>query len=116
MVLRMLKPALTTGLVIAGAYAVKLRRSLFAQIKQHVKLGQVDKEEVARASSELNSFLYQLIVERLGMSKGDVVRIRVEYFIEDGRIVWDLETLLVEAFRRVPEEDVKAALASLRQA
>lgn len=109
----MLKPALRTGLVIAGAYALKFRRSLFAQMKQQVKLGQVSKEEVARASSELNSLLYQLIVERLRMSKGDVVRIRVEYYVEDGRIVWDYGTLLVEAFRRVPEEEVRAALASL---
>ena len=111
----MLKPSLNTGLVIAGAYALKLRRILFAKIKQYVRLGQISKEEIARASGELNSLLYQLIVEKLGISKGDVVRIRVEYYIEDGRIVWDHGTLLVEAFRRVPDEEVRAALAGLTQ-
>ncbi|MEM1518498.1 MAG: DUF2258 domain-containing protein [Nitrososphaerota archaeon] len=109
------KTSITTGFVIAGAYADKLRKTLFAQVREYVKTGQVRQEEVARAAGELNSLLFRLIVEELGLSKGDVVRIRAQYQLSDGKIKWDLSSLQVEMFKRVPEDQVNKVLATLIQ-
>lgn len=109
------KTSITTGLIIAGAYADKLRKTLFAQVREYVKTGQLRQEEVARAAGELNSLLFRLIVEGLGLSKGDVVRIRAAYYISEGRIRWDLTNLQVEAFKRVSEEEVSRILSTLIQ-
>ncbi len=101
---------LRSGLVIAGAYADKIRRVLFAQLRELLKAGKVESREVARAAGELNRILYEVFVGRLRLDKGDVVRITVDYMVEDGRIRWLLETLRVEAWRRMPQEEVDAAL------
>ena len=69
---------LSTGLVIAGAYADKVRRTLFAQTRQY----NIDGSEVIRASAGLNRFLYKIIVEKLRTEKRDVVRIKIDYDIE----------------------------------
>ncbi len=97
---------LSTGLVIAGAYANKLRRTLFAQLKDMVKANKEFAREVARASGEINKLLYIILVEKLHADKGDVVRVRVQYDIVDGRIVWNYDTLRLEYFKRVPDEEV----------
>lgn len=110
----MLRYKLTTGLVIAGAFAMKLRRTLFAQMKPVIKIGQVTSEELTRAAGELNSLLYLALVERLKVSKGDVVRITIEYSLEDGKVSWDLSSLRLEVFRRVGDEEVDAVLKELR--
>ena len=94
-------PTLSSGLVIAGAFADKIRRTLFAQAKN-----EVDSQEVVRASAELNRLLYSVLVEKLKIDKGDVVRIRVDYSVENGKINWHLESLHVEAFKRIPDEEV----------
>lgn len=109
------KTSITTGLIIAGAYADKLRKTLFAQVREYVKTGQLKQEEVARASGELNSLLFRLIVEELGLSKGDVVRIKAHYQVYDGKIKWDLSNLQVEVFKRMPEDQVNKILATLIQ-
>lgn len=97
---------LSTGLVIAGAYADKLRRTLFAQLRDHVKQNKDFAKEVARASAEVNSLIYIVLVEKLKADKGDVVRIRIQYDVEDGRIKWYYDTLRIEYFKRVPDEQV----------
>lgn len=94
-------PTLSSGLVIAGAFADKIRRTLFAQARN-----EVDNQEVVRASAELNRILYMVLVERLKIDKGDVVRVRIDYTIENGRINWSLNSLQVEAFKRIPDEEV----------
>jgi len=103
-------PTLNAGLIIAGAYADKARRVLMAQVK-----GQADVQEAARASAELNKLLFEVIVNELKADKGDVVRVVVDYEVEGGQIKWNLDTLRVELFKRVPDEEVKrrvdAALA-----
>jgi len=92
----------SSGLVIAGAYADKVRRTLFAQTKP---MG-VKPAEVVRASAELNRVLFEIIVNRLNIDKGDVVRIRIDYDVENGKINWKYDTLEIEAFKRIPDEDV----------
>ncbi len=112
-------PVLRSGLVIAGGYADKIRRVLFAQMKDQIKSGEIDAKEVARAAGELNRLLYIILVDKLKIDKGDVVRITVEYDIGDGKIVWKLETLQIQAWRRVPEEEidevVKETVGSARE-
>ncbi len=103
---------LRTGLVIAGAYADKVRRVLFAQLRDKVKSGEITNTEVARAAGELNRLLFDILVNRLSIEKGDVVRITVDYEVSDGRIEWRLDTLQVQAWRMIPEEEVSEAVRS----
>lgn len=109
------KNSITTGLVIAGAYADKLRKTLFAQVREYVKTGQLKQEEVARAAGELNSLLFRLLVEELELSKGDVMRIRAQYQLSTGKIIWDLGSLQVEIFRRIPDDEVNKILSTIIQ-
>ncbi len=103
-------PTLRSGLVIAGGYADKVRRVLFAQLREQIKSGELDSKEVARAAGELNRLLFEVLVSRLKVDKGDVVRITVDYEVEESTIKWMLDTLRVEVWRRVPEEDVTPAI------
>jgi len=102
---------LRTGLVIAGGYADKVRRVLFAQLRDKIKSGELSNQEVARAAGELNRLLYEIIVNRLRLDKGDVVRITIEYEVEDGTITFKLDTLSIEAWRRVPDEEIRPHIA-----
>lgn len=97
---------LRTGLVIAGGYADKVRRVLFAQLRDAVKRGDLSNSEVARAAGEINRLLFEILVNRLGIDKGDVVRVSVEYEVVDGRVEWKFDTLSVQVWRRAPDEDV----------
>lgn len=103
-------PTLRTGLVIAGGYADKVRRVLFAQMKDKLKSGEIEGSEVARAAGELNRLLFEILVNKLGIDKGDVVRITVEYEVEGSTIKWKLDTLTIQAWRRIPDETVSRAV------
>jgi len=96
---------LNTGLIIVGAYADKVRRTLFAQLKDKIKAKEIDSKNVAKASADLNKLLYEIFVNKLKLDKGDVVRIIVNYDLADGDVVWNLDTLKIEVFKRVPEEE-----------
>ena len=100
---------LSTGLIIAGAYADKLRRTLFAQLRDLVKKNRDFAREVARAAGEMNRLIYIILVEELKSDKGDVVRIRVKYEVdtEKWKITWKYKTLRIEYFKRYPDEEVK---------
>ncbi len=106
-------PTLRSGLVIAGAYADKVRRVLFAQLRDEIKSGAVDSREVARAAGELNRLLFDVIVNRLKLDKGDAVRISVDYDLVDGKIQWKLDTLRLEAWRKLPQDDVDKAVSAM---
>ncbi len=97
---------LSTGFIIAGAYANKIKKTLFAQLREAVAKGEVDSKEIARAAAELNQVLYRIIVDKLESDKGDVVRARVDYEVVDGKIRFKLNTLKIEYFKRVPDEEV----------
>ncbi len=103
-------PQLSTGFVIAGAYADKLRRVLFAQLRDEIKKGNIENRQVAFRAGELNRLLFEILVNKLKIDKGDVVRIRIEYEVKNGDIEWKLDTLRVEAFRRIPDEEVEKAV------
>jgi len=65
---------------------------------------------VAKASGELNKLLYEILVNKLKLDKGDVVRVMVEYELDNGEVVWNLDTLRIEAFKRMPEEEIKPVI------
>ena len=71
-----------TGVVIAARFADKLRRTAFA-----VFGGVVPKEEIIRATSELNKKIYERLVS-MGVGKLDIVRISVEASVEGGRLIF----------------------------
>ncbi len=98
---------LSSGYIIVGAYADKIRRTLFAQLRDKIKGKEIDSKTVAKAAADLNKLLYEILVNKLKLDKGDVVRIMIEYEVSDGEIQWNLDSLKVEVFKRVPEEDVK---------
>jgi hypothetical protein len=104
-------PTLSSGYVIAGAYADKLRRTMFAQLREDIRRGNITSQEVARAVGELNSTLYRILVDTFKIDKGDVVRIRIDYRIEDGKIVWDPSKLSIEVFRR--DQQVESAVKEM---
>jgi hypothetical protein len=105
---------LRSGYVIAGAYADKIRRTLFAQTRDLVKSGTLTPQEVARASGELNRVLYEIFVNKLRTDKGDVVMINIEYRVEEGRVVWDYDKLDVRVWRKVPDDEVARALSEVK--
>ncbi len=103
-------PQLSTGLVIAGAYADKVRRVAFAQLRDELKKGTITADVVVRRTAELNRLLYDILVNKLKVDKGDVVRIRIEYEISDSDLKWKLDTLQIEVFKRIPQEEVEKAI------
>ncbi len=105
-----LMPTLRSGFVIAGAYADKLRRTMFAQLRNEIKEKKIRSSDVAFHVAQLNKVLYRLFVDELKIDKGDVVRITIDYELTDGGIEWKFDTLKVEVFRRIPQEEVNAAV------
>jgi hypothetical protein len=106
-------PTLRSGAVILGAYASKIRKTLFAQLKDKVKAGEISSQEIARAAGELNKTLYTLFVERLKLEKGDVVRISIDYEISQQKINWKWDTIKIECFKRVSEEEIMKNLLDI---
>ncbi|MEM1702266.1 MAG: DUF2258 domain-containing protein, partial [Desulfurococcaceae archaeon] len=99
---------LNTGIIIAGAYADKVRRTAFAQLSDLIKQNKEIAKEVARATAELNMVLYHILVENLKIEKGDAVRIRIKYIYDSAsnKLKWKYDSLRVEVFKRVPDEQV----------
>ena len=93
---------LSSGCVIAGAYADKVRRTLFAQLKD-----KLDEREIAKGAAILNKLLYEIFVNRLKIDKRDLIRVRIDYDIEDGEIKWNYDTLEIEVFKRIPQDEVE---------
>jgi len=109
-------PTLRSGAVIVGAYATKIRKTLFAQLKDKVKAKEISSQEIARAAGEVNKMLYILFVEKLRLDKGDVVRVTIDYDLTpENQIVWNYDTLKVEAYRKVPEDEINRYLKEVME-
>jgi hypothetical protein len=104
---------LRSGAVIVGAYAKKIRKTLFAQLKDKVKSKEISSQEIARVAGEINRILYILFVEKLKLDKGDVVRVVIDYELIDSQIKWNFSTLKIECYRKVPEEDINRYLKEI---
>jgi len=99
----------STGYVRASGYAHKVRRVLFALVK-----GKIEPREVVRASAELNQRIFEEF-QRLGVAKEDVVRITVEFTIEDGKIVWNYDSLNIEVYKKSEEEKLAKAMEEVEE-
>ncbi|MEM2376345.1 MAG: DUF2258 domain-containing protein, partial [Sulfolobales archaeon] len=106
---------LRSGYIIVGAYADKIRRVAFAQLRELIKEGSVKGSDVAFKVAQLNKVLYRIFVDELKLGKGDVVRISVDYELREGSIEWLFDTLKVEVFRRMPEDEVTKVLNRVRE-
>ena len=106
---------LSSGFVIAGAYADKIRRTMFAQLRDYIRRDKEWGQKIALAVAQLNRLLYTVFVEQLKIDKGDVVRVRIEYEVDETNknIVWKWDTLSVEVFRRVSQEQVDSIVKQL---
>ncbi|MCC6022504.1 MAG: DUF2258 domain-containing protein [Desulfurococcaceae archaeon] len=107
-------PTLRSGYIIVGAYADKVRRVAFAQLKDSVKEGVLKSSDIAYHVGQLNRVLYKILVEDLKLGKGDVVRISIDYEVRQSSIEWKFDTLKIEAFRRIPDEEVANVLSKVR--
>ncbi|MCU7787270.1 DUF2258 domain-containing protein [Pyrobaculum sp. 3827-6] len=76
------KYEIRSGVVVAARFADKLRRTAFA-----VFGGIVPREEIVRATSELNKKIYEALIS-MGVGKLDIVRITVEAAVEGGRLIF----------------------------
>ncbi|MEO3992842.1 MAG: DUF2258 domain-containing protein [Desulfurococcaceae archaeon TW002] len=106
-------PTMRTGLVIAGGYATKIRRVVFAQLAEDIKEKRIDSKMVAFHVAQLNRFLFTVLVDRLKVDKRDAVRISIDYEVSGDKIIWKFDTLRVEVFRRVSDEEVSSVLSVL---
>ncbi len=98
---------LSTGFVRANAYDIKVRKVLFAQAK-----ALVSNDEILRAAAELNQKIFEELQNK-GAEKRDVIRVRVEYEIRDGRIEWKYDTLDIDIYKE--SEAVGSKLSSILQ-
>lgn len=106
-------PRLNTGLVYVAGYADKIRRTVFAQLKEYAK----DKEAarmIAFHVGQLNRALFTLLVEEMKLAKDDGVKIIIDYQWDENRktITWAWNTLQLVVYRKMSEEEVRKHLES----
>ncbi|MEM1696323.1 MAG: DUF2258 domain-containing protein [Desulfurococcaceae archaeon] len=99
-------PRLSTGLVHAAQYADKLRKTVFAQLRDYVKKDKEFANRVADYIASLNRALFTLLVEELKVDKLDVVKIMIEYDVDEVNkaILWKWDTLRIEVYKRISPE------------
>ena len=89
---------LSSGYVRVSGYADKIRRTLFAQVRDQIKSGVLDSRQVAYRAAQLNRLLFEVLVDTLGLRKGDVVRVMIDYEVADGDIKFNWDTLTIEVY------------------
>jgi len=96
---------LRTGIIPAARFADKIRRVALAAFK-----GYAPREVIIRDVSEFNRQLYDIVVNKMGCGKGDLIRISVDvsYDEEGQRLVFGEPKI----DRFVPESEIKAAYES----
>lgn len=100
---------LRTGIIPAARFADKVRRVALAAFK-----GYAPREIIIRDVSEFNKKLFDIIVNKMGCAKGDLIRITVDvsYDEEGQRLIFGEP----KVDRFVPESEIKAAYeAKLRE-
>ncbi|MEM2020667.1 MAG: DUF2258 domain-containing protein [Zestosphaera sp.] len=106
-------PIMRSGLITAGRFAYKVRRVIFAQLAGDLREKRIENKAVAFHVAQLNKFLYFLLVDRLKVNKSDAVRLSIEYEVSEGKILWRFDTLRVEVFRRMPNEEINTVVTEL---
>ncbi|MEM1713356.1 MAG: DUF2258 domain-containing protein [Desulfurococcaceae archaeon] len=105
-------PTLRSGFVLSAGYAAKLRKTLFAQLKDLVKQDKEFANKIAYYSGLLNRALFTLLAEELKVDKLDVVRISINYDVDEANkaIIWKWDTLKIEIYKRVSPETYESTL------
>ncbi|MEM1574078.1 MAG: DUF2258 domain-containing protein [Candidatus Methanomethylicaceae archaeon] len=106
-------PIMKTGLTIAGGYADKIRKVIFAQLAEDIKEKRIESKNVAFHVAQLNKFLYVVLVDSLKLNKEDCVRISIEYEIINGSILWKFDTLKIDVFKKVSDEEINPIILKL---
>ncbi len=85
-------PEARTGPVRVSGYALKLRRVVNAALKDLYRAKKLDSKEVNNLLSEINTKIYNVLVEKFEVPKDVVVNIVLNYEIEGNKfIVKDLK-------------------------
>lgn len=107
-------PRLNTGIILAATYADILRRKLFGLMSEYIKKDKEWSGKVAFYAAMLNRALFTLLVEELKVDKLDVVRISIEYDIDETSkaINWKWDTLTIDLYKRMPPETYAEVLRS----
>lgn len=100
---------LFTGFVRAAGYARKVRKALFAALKN-----KVEAKEVVRASAELNQKIFEKMQE-MQVDKSDVVTIEVGFEVKNGKIEWNYDSLRIEVFKKEEEEKLSKAMEEVEK-
>lgn len=106
-----------TGLVLASGYANKLRRVIFAIVKDKIKLGEITQQQVAYRVGQLNAVLFKILAEMENVKKDDVVRIIVPFDVVNGDLVFNYKDIIVQLWRHdiETEKRIKEALEKLSE-
>ena len=89
-------PEARTGPVRVSGYAIKLRRVVNAALRDYYKEKKLDPKEINNLLSDINTKIYNVLVERFEVPKDAVVNIILNYEIEDDKFV--VKDILIEVY------------------
>ena len=92
---------LRTGIIPAARFADKIRRVALAAFK-----GFAPRDVIIRDVSEFNKKLYDIIVNKMGCAKGDLIRVSVDVAYDEERNMLVFGEPNIDKF--VPESEVRA--------
>jgi len=109
-------PLLSSGLVYVGFCIGKLRKNLYAYLRNYISRDREWCLGIEKAVKELDNVVNKVFI-KLGVGEDDVVRIRIEYQINENNksIIFNWSTLSIEVFRRIPRKDVEAIIKNILQ-
>ena len=91
-------PTLLTGYVKTTGFGVKIRKSIFARKK--TEFAELSNDEVARAVAEINQKIFEEL-RNMSVNRDDVLKISVDYKVQNNKIVFDYSTLNIQVFKPV---------------
>jgi hypothetical protein len=105
---------LSSGLVYVRFCIDKLRKNLYAYLRNYISRDREWCLGIDKAVEELSNVVSKVFI-KLGVSEDDVVRIRIEYQIDENSksIIFNWSTLSIEVFRRIPRKDVEAIIKNI---
>jgi hypothetical protein len=94
----------------------KLRKNLYAYLRNYISRDREWCLGIEKAVKELDNVMNKVFT-KLGVGEEDVVRIRIEYQINENSksIIFNWSTLSIEVFRRIPRKDVEAVVKNILQ-
>ncbi len=75
-----------TGPVRLSGYALKIRRVINGVLRPHYTKGEVDSKSVNESISELNTKLYNVLVDRYKIPKDAIVNINLSFEVVDNKV------------------------------